>query len=194
MYRRLAASTYGIEMTGPFRFCLLRCVRAVLGVERIVFELVHGGLILNPAPAGSLTSFSTQIPDPRGRQGRRNPLGAMLAFCPIRHAARRVQRSCDHAVHLRLKRWVVACLGFQPPTAQASGLSQVADGPSAGKCAHAEDACQIGNVDHPQHFAALRNNILSMLRRTRHTNTADAIHKCTGKTQRVRAIRGNAKK
>jgi hypothetical protein len=34
---------------------------------------------LNPAPAGSLLVYLQQIPDPRGRQGRRHSLAAMLA-------------------------------------------------------------------------------------------------------------------
>lgn len=31
------------------------------------------------APAGSLLTFVSQVPDPRGRQGLRHPLSAMLA-------------------------------------------------------------------------------------------------------------------
>lgn len=34
---------------------------------------------MTPAPAGNLLSFLAQVPDPRGRQGRRHPLAAMLA-------------------------------------------------------------------------------------------------------------------
>jgi hypothetical protein len=45
---------------------------------------------LKPAPAGSLLSFLSQVPDPRGRQGRRHPLEAMLAsvVCAMLQGAR----------------------------------------------------------------------------------------------------------
>lgn len=50
----------------------------------------HGGLILKLAPAGSLLTFLSAVPDPRGRQGRRHPLEAMLAsvVCAMLHGAR----------------------------------------------------------------------------------------------------------
>jgi hypothetical protein len=38
---------------------------------------------LTPAPAGSLLEYLEQIPDPRGRQGRRHSLAAMLAAVAI---------------------------------------------------------------------------------------------------------------
>ncbi len=34
---------------------------------------------MEPAPAGNLLAYLAQVPDPRGRQGRRHPLAAMLA-------------------------------------------------------------------------------------------------------------------
>jgi DDE_Tnp_1-associated/Transposase DDE domain len=45
---------------------------------------------VQPASAGSLLEYLTQIPDPRGRQGRRFPLSAMLAtvVCSVLSGAR----------------------------------------------------------------------------------------------------------
>jgi hypothetical protein len=45
---------------------------------------------LRPAPAGSLLTFLSQVPDPRGRQGRRHSLEAMLAsvVCAMLQGAR----------------------------------------------------------------------------------------------------------
>lgn len=45
---------------------------------------------MQPAPAGSLLAFLAQTPDPRGRQGRRHVLGAMLAsiVCALLQGAR----------------------------------------------------------------------------------------------------------
>jgi len=47
-------------------------------------------MTLNPAPAGSLLAFLSAVPDPRGRQGRRHPLEAMLAsaVCAMLQGAR----------------------------------------------------------------------------------------------------------
>ncbi len=47
-------------------------------------------MILKPAPAGSLLTFLSQVPDPRGRQGRRHSLEAMLAsvVCAMLQGAR----------------------------------------------------------------------------------------------------------
>jgi DDE_Tnp_1-associated/Transposase DDE domain len=45
---------------------------------------------VQPAPAGSLLTFLSQVPDPRGLQGRRHPLEAMLAsvVCAMLQGAR----------------------------------------------------------------------------------------------------------
>lgn len=45
---------------------------------------------MQPAPAGSLLTFLSAVPDPRGRQGRRHPLEAMLAsvVCAMLQGAR----------------------------------------------------------------------------------------------------------
>ncbi len=45
---------------------------------------------MKPAPAGSLLAFLSAVPDPRGHQGRRHPLEAMLAsvVCAMLQGAR----------------------------------------------------------------------------------------------------------
>jgi DDE_Tnp_1-associated/Transposase DDE domain len=74
---------------------------------------------LHPAPAGNLLAFLAQIPDPRGRQGRRHPLEAMLAsvVCAVLQGARG---------YLAIHQWVHSqevalwhALGFRrrPPSA-----------------------------------------------------------------------------
>lgn len=52
---------------------------------------------MQPAPAGSLLQILQQIPDPRGRQGRRHPLVAMLAtiICAMLSGARSYQAIAD---------------------------------------------------------------------------------------------------
>jgi hypothetical protein len=51
---------------------------------------LHGGVLVQPARAGNLLEYLMQIPDPRGRQGRRFSLSAMLAtvVCGILCGAR----------------------------------------------------------------------------------------------------------
>jgi hypothetical protein len=52
---------------------------------------------LEPAPAGSLLAFLAEIPDPRGRQGRRHVLEAMLAsiVCALLQGARGYEAIAD---------------------------------------------------------------------------------------------------
>lgn len=54
---------------------------------------------MQPAPAGSLLAYLEQIPDPRGRQGRRHPLSAMLAtvVCAI---------LCDRRGYSAIAEWI----------------------------------------------------------------------------------------
>jgi hypothetical protein len=72
---------------------------------------------LQPAPAGSLLQILQQIPDPRGRQGRRHPFTAMLAtiVCAMLCGARSYHAIADwiHAQEPAL--WY--CLGYtrRPP-------------------------------------------------------------------------------
>ena len=41
-------------------------------------DFLHGGVLMRSACAGSLLTHLSQVPDPRGRKGRRHPLSAML--------------------------------------------------------------------------------------------------------------------
>lgn len=45
----------------------------------VVSPCFHGGIAVEPAYAGSLLAALAQVPDPRGAQGRRHSLSAMLA-------------------------------------------------------------------------------------------------------------------
>jgi hypothetical protein len=76
---------------------------------------------LRPAPAGSLLAFLAQIPDPRGRQGRRHSLGAMLAsvVCALLQGARGYSGICQWLHEQEVALW--HALGFtrRPPTLNA---------------------------------------------------------------------------
>jgi len=52
---------------------------------------------LQPAPAGSLPAYLAQIPDPRGRQGRRHVFSAMLAAvaCAMLQGSRSYSAICE---------------------------------------------------------------------------------------------------
>ena len=76
---------------------------------------------MTPAPAGALLVYLEQIPDPRGRQGRRHSLAAMLA-------AVTVALLCGHRGYAAIAEWlqlqplqVLHRLGFRrtPPTRNA---------------------------------------------------------------------------
>jgi hypothetical protein len=73
---------------------------------------------LNPAPAGSLLASLAQIPDPRGRQGRRHSLEALLAsvVCALLQGARSYSAIVQW-VHCQ-ERGLWHTLGFtrRPPT------------------------------------------------------------------------------
>lgn len=72
---------------------------------------------MQPAPAGSLLAFLQRIPDPRGRQGRRHRLEAMLAstVCALLCGARGYSGITDW-IHSQPKEFWY-CLGFtrRPP-------------------------------------------------------------------------------
>jgi|GEM_PF-3430080 len=68
--------------TGPFSFP--PWVIDVLFCEFNGFSCYYGGLVLKPAPTGNLLTFLSQVPDPRGRQGRRHS----LVVCAMLQGAR----------------------------------------------------------------------------------------------------------
>lgn len=83
---------------------------------------------MKPAPAGSLLTYLSQVPDPRGRQGRRHSLEAMLAsvVCAMLQGARG---------YAAISQWVhsqdvesVARLGVHPPATSTGRFSQAVDG------------------------------------------------------------------
>lgn len=57
-----------------------------------------------------------------------------------------------------------------------------------------EDACRIRKGSAPQHFAALRNATIGLLRLKGHTNLAAAFRACAWNTQRLLAMLGIFKK
>ena len=76
---------------------------------------------MQPALAGNLLEYLSQIPDPRGRQGRRFPLSAMLAtvVCAILTGAQGFEAIADWIHNQQRQVWWR--LGFfrRPPTANA---------------------------------------------------------------------------
>jgi hypothetical protein len=76
---------------------------------------------VQPAPAGSLLLVLRQIPDPRGRQGRRHSLAAMLAavVCSMLCGARSYSAIVDWIHNQEVETW--HCLGFwrRPPKLNA---------------------------------------------------------------------------
>jgi hypothetical protein len=76
---------------------------------------------LEPAPAGSLLAYLAQIPDPRGRQGRRHPLEAMLVsvVCALVQGARGY-RAISQWVHEQdVALWHAFGFTRRPPKASA---------------------------------------------------------------------------
>lgn len=72
---------------------------------------------MQPAPAGSLLQVLQQIPDPRGRQGRRHPLGAMLAtiVCSMLCGARSYSAIADWIHAYEPEFWHTLGFTRQPP-------------------------------------------------------------------------------
>jgi hypothetical protein len=80
---------------------------------------------VQPAPAGSLLDFLSQIPDLRGRQGRRHSQAAMLAaiVCGLLCGARGYSAIAQWLHQLDQKLW--HALGFWRRPPKASGLRKL---------------------------------------------------------------------
>jgi DDE_Tnp_1-associated/Transposase DDE domain len=76
---------------------------------------------VKPAPAGNLLTFLSQVPDPRGRQGRRHPLEAMLAsiVCAMLQGARGYDAIAEWVRLQEVELWHVFGFTRTPPKAGA---------------------------------------------------------------------------
>jgi DDE_Tnp_1-associated/Transposase DDE domain len=72
---------------------------------------------MQPAPAGSLLAYLEQIPDPRGRQGRRHSLSAMLAtvVCAILCGRRGYSAIAEWIHHQPVETWHLLGFTRRPP-------------------------------------------------------------------------------
>jgi len=72
---------------------------------------------MQPAPAGSLLAYLQQIPDPRGRQGRRHPLSAMLAtvVCAVLCGGRSLSAIADWIHQQPVEFWHLLGYTRRPP-------------------------------------------------------------------------------
>ncbi len=72
---------------------------------------------MQPAPAGSLLAYLEQIPDPRGRQGRRHSLSAMLAtvVCAILCGRRGYSAIAQWIHHQPVETWHLLGFTRRPP-------------------------------------------------------------------------------
>lgn len=73
---------------------------------------------MHPAPAGNLLAFLAQIPEPRGRQGRRHPLAAMLAatVCAFLQGARGYSAIAQWVHSQEVSIWHLLGFTRKPPT------------------------------------------------------------------------------
>lgn len=73
---------------------------------------------MQPAPAGNLLAFLAQIPDPRGRQGRRHSLVAMLAttICAVLQGARGYAAITQWIHSQEVSVWHLLGFTRKPPT------------------------------------------------------------------------------
>jgi len=88
---------------------------------------------MQPAHAGNLLEYLTQIPDPRGRQGRRFSLSAMLStvVAAILTGARGFEAIADWIHALPPKQWHRLGYYRKPPTANAFRYLLMAIDPEA---------------------------------------------------------------
>jgi hypothetical protein len=128
---------------------------------------------LQPAPAGGLLAFLAQIADPRGRQGRRHSLEAMLAsvVCAVLQGARAyaaiAERLHDQEVELR---------GHWSIENRSHYVRDVTLG---------EDACSIACGHAPQNLAVLRNTLIAWLRLQGCSNIASGLRASARNTRRL---------
>lgn len=94
-------------------------VREVVVRNGVLFSLVVWRLLLIAPATGSLLALLAEVPDPRGRQGLRHPLAAMLAatMCGILTGARGCEAIAQWVRNQEPKIW--HALGFRrkPPCA-----------------------------------------------------------------------------
>lgn len=89
------------------------------GPNGVPFAVVYGDFNLSAPAAGSLPALLAEIPDPRGRQGLRHVLAAMLAatVCGVLTGARGCEAIAQWVRNQDVKIWHALGFGRKPPCA-----------------------------------------------------------------------------